>query len=380
MAVMRKIFVARTILASALAAVLSACSDPLVRPEIPPALPPSLVSNFNVHLDLTNAAAAASLQQSGSPQMASSSLRSLSGQAHVEAALSSLDTVDAGRRSLSTRLDERSSVERTVTWRQSLGGPGQDGTAGGSFALSGWLLGHDAQLASGDIIGVAFGQADASPSGGESGLRGHDRQMQGRLYVQRNSGSLYVSGQLGFGTFQRHLDRQLQLGDWRDWTSSRYRGQFFSGSVEAGYRWRHGAWSLTPYLGVDQTQLQTAGFQEQGGSGFGLQVRSSSATRSQLLAGVRTEFGWRGVKLRGYGEWQQRLRQDGLVPQASFTATSSWTPLVSAPRSGREGGVLGLSMVLPLGVSGGQWDMGVEHYFGTRSRGDNLGLRYQLAF
>ncbi|MDD0946306.1 autotransporter outer membrane beta-barrel domain-containing protein, partial [Xylella fastidiosa] len=97
----------------------------------------------------------------------------------------------------------------------------------------------------------------------------------------------------------RRLDRQLQLGDWNDWTSSRYSGQFWSGSVEAGYHWRQGSLALTPYLGLDQTQLRTDGFREQSGSGFGLQVQSAQATRSQLLAGVRTEWRWGGVQWRG---------------------------------------------------------------------------------
>ncbi|WP_425522626.1 S8 family serine peptidase [Xylella fastidiosa] len=325
-------------------------------------------------------AAATALQQSGSAQMASASLHSLSGQGHVAATASSFDVVDAGRRSLATRLGERPLGERTVTWRQSLGGSGHDGTAGGTFALSGWLLGRDTQLASGDIVGFAFGQSEASPSGSVSGLRGLDRQVQGRMYVQRSQGPLYVLGQLGFGSFQRRLDRQLQLGHWSDWASSRYRGQFFSGSVETGYHWRRGAWALTPYVGVDQTQLKTDGFREQGGAGFGLQVQAAQAIRSQLLAGIRTELGWRGVKLRGYGEWQQTLRQSGLNPQASFTATSSWTPLVASPWSSRSGGLLGLSMVWPVGMTVGQWNMGVEHFFGARKRSDSLGLRYQLSF
>lgn len=94
-----------------------------------------------------------------------------------------------------------------------------------------------------------------------------------------------------------------------------------------------------------------------GGAGFGLQVQAAQATRSQLLAGVRTQWGWRGVMLRGYGEWQQTLRQNGLNPHASFTATASWTPLVAAPWPGRSGGVLGLSMVWPVGGSqdSGTW-------------------------
>ncbi|MDC6412279.1 S8 family serine peptidase [Xylella fastidiosa subsp. multiplex] len=324
--------------------------------------------------------AAAALQQSSSAAVAAGSLQSLSGQSHVAAAAASLDAIDLGRRSLATRLDVLRSGERIVTWHQALGGPGQNGAASGTFSLSGWLVGHDAQLASGDIVGVAFGQADSSPSGSASGLRGIDRQVQGRVYLQRTQGPLYVLGQLGFGSFQRRLDRQLQLGDWNDWTSSRYSGQFWSGSVEAGYHWRQGSLALTPYLGLDQTQLRTDGFREQSGSGFGLQVQSAQATRSQLLAGVRTEWRWGGVQWRGYGEWQQTLRQSGLNPQASFTATSSWTPLVASSWPGRSGGVLGLSMVLPVGVTAGLWTMGLEHYFGTRSRGESLGLRYQLGF
>ncbi|TNW13496.1 autotransporter domain-containing protein, partial [Xylella fastidiosa] len=324
--------------------------------------------------------AAAALQQSSSAAVAAASLQSLSGQSHVAAAAASLDAIDLGRRSLATRLDAPRSGERIVTWHQALGGPGHNGAASGTFSLSGWLVGHDAQLASGDIVGVAFGQADSSPSGSASGLRGIDRQVQGRVYLQRTQGPLYVLGQLGFGSFQRRLDRQLQLGDWNDWTSSRYSGQFWSGSVEAGYHWRQGSLALTPYLGLDQTQLRTDGFREQSGSGFGLQVQSAQATRSQLLAGVRTEWRWGGVQWRGYGEWQQTLRQSGLNPQASFTATSSWTPLVASSWPGRSGGVLGLSMVLPVGVTAGLWTMGLEHYFGTRSRGESLGLRYQLGF
>lgn len=61
--------------------------------------------------------------------------------------------------------------------------------------------------------------------------------------------------------------------------------------MEAGYHWRQGSLALTPYLGLDQTQLRTDGFREQSGSGFGLQVQSVQATRSQLLAGVRSGAG-----------------------------------------------------------------------------------------
>ncbi|CAD1789705.1 S8 family serine peptidase [Xanthomonas euroxanthea] len=323
--------------------------------------------------------AAAALQQSPDARAAADSLRSLSGRAHAESAAMTFDTIDLGRRALAAHFDGVSQQPRLLgVWQRALGGPGEGGVTTAGFATSGWMMGNDLRLASGAVTGFAFGETRSSSLGDLDGARGRDRQVQGQLYWGTTLGAAYTLGQLGFGNVNRQIERSLQLGEERSNAFSDYSGSHLSGNLETGYRLGGARASLTPYMGVDYVRLRSEGFRESGGDGFGLRADASTSSRTQVLAGVRSAYRWRGVQLGGYAEWQQALSSEGLMLDASFIGVDAWAPL-RGMQPARSGGLFGITAAAPLGQQS-QLRFGYDQRVGERGDDRALSLRYSADF
>ncbi|WP_115004235.1 S8 family serine peptidase [Xanthomonas campestris] len=323
--------------------------------------------------------AAAALQQSPDAKTAADSLRSLSGLAHAASAAMTFDTIDLGRRALAAHFDGLSQQPRMLgTWQRALGGPGEGGATSNGFATSGWMMGNDLRLASGAVAGFAFGETRSNSLGDLDGARGRDRQVQAQLYWGTTLGAAYTLGQLGFGNVNRQIERNLQLGEDRSSAFSDYSGSSLSGNLETGYRWGHTAASLTPYMGLDYVRLRSEGFRESGGEGFGLRAAASTSSRTQVLAGVRSAYRWRGLQLGGYVEWQQALSSQGLMLDASFIGVEAWAPL-RGMQPARSGGVFGIAASAPLGQQS-QLRFGYDQRVGERGDDRALSLKYSADF
>ncbi|MDC8746852.1 S8 family serine peptidase [Xanthomonas campestris] len=323
--------------------------------------------------------AAAALQQSPDAKTAADSLRSLSGRAHAESAAMTFDTIDLSRRALATHFDGVSQQPRLLgVWQRALGGPGEGGATSNGFATSGWMMGNDLRLASGAVAGFAFGETRSNSLGDLDGARGRDRQVQAQLYWGTTLGAAYTLGQLGFGNVNRQIERNLQLGEDRSSAFSDYSGSYLNGNLETGYRWGHAAASLTPYMGLDYVRLGSEGFRESGGEGFGLRAAASTSSRTQVLAGVRSAYRWRGLQLGGYVEWQQALSSQGLMLDASFIGVEAWAPL-RGMQPARSGGVFGIAASAPLGQQS-QLRFGYDQRVGERGDDRALSLKYSADF
>ncbi|MCC4620415.1 S8 family serine peptidase [Xanthomonas cassavae CFBP 4642] len=323
--------------------------------------------------------AAAALQQAPDAKAAADSLRSLSGRAHAASAAMTFDTIDLGRRALASHFDRLSQQPRLLgTWQRALGGPGEGGVTTAGFATSGWMMGSDLRLASGAVTGFAFGETRSNSLGDLDGARGRDRQVQAQLYWGTTLGSAYTLGQLGFGNVNRQIERNLQLGEDRSSAFSDYSGSYLSSNLEAGYRWGHAAASLTPYMGLDYVRLRSEGFRESGGDGFGLRADANTSSRTQVLAGMRSAYRWRGLQLGGYAEWQQALSSQGLMLDASFIGVDAWAPL-RGMQPARSGGLFGIAASAPLGQQS-QLRFGYDQRVGERGDDRALSLKYSADF
>ncbi|WP_152249670.1 autotransporter serine protease, partial [Xanthomonas maliensis] len=323
--------------------------------------------------------AAAALQQAPDGKAASESLRSLSGRAYAASAAMTFDAIDLGRRALASHFDALSQQPRlTGVWQRALGGPGEGGVTTTGFASSGWLMGQDLALASGAVAGFAFGETRASSLGDLDGGRGRDRQVQAQLYWGVHRGAAYTLAQVGMGSVQRQIERNLRLGEVSSAASGDYDASYLSGTLEAGYRWGMAAATLTPYVGVDYVSLRSDGFHETGGDGFGLRADASTSTRTQLLAGARAGYRWRSLRLDGYAEWQQALSNQGLALETSFTGVDAWAPL-QGMQPARSGGLLGLAAWTPIGDLG-RLRLGYDQRVGDRGDERAVSLRYSAGF
>ncbi len=277
--------------------------------------------------------AAGRIQALSSENDAVHSLQSLSGELHATADAASLDNLEASRRALSARFGKLTGQSQLQgNWYQSLGQPGQGGSAFGQFRNDGWLMGSDLPLGANATAGFAFGANDTDGFLGPGYDRSHERQTQARFYAGAMRGNGYALGQFGVGRYERQLRRELLLGDRVDGVATDYAGRFTMANLEAGYRFGNARDSLAPYAGIDYVRLDRDGFIEHGAAGFGLKTNGGIAERTLAVAGLRAERARKtgsgiGLALRGYAEWQRSVSERGLLMDASFVGAESWAPL-----------------------------------------------------
>src|SRR5690606_24495192 len=307
-------------------------------------------------------------------------LSSLSGNAHAAAASMTFDSIDMGRRALSSRFAGFSEYStRTGAWTQALGRGGQGGFVGDDLSVDGWMLGRDQRLGDHAVAGFAFGETRAHDTLGDDRERSRDRQTQARLYAGSLHGDAYLLGQLGAGHFERNIERRLFTGaDALPGVSSRYGGDYFTANVEAGYRLRVGDGDVVPYLGMEHARLRSDGFLEDGADGFGLQGSGWTSSRTQAIAGFRASRDWQGLSVHGYAEWQQALAADGLEAQAGFVGADAWAPLTGL-QPARSGGLYGLGVSAWLSRNS-MLGVGYDQRFGPRGDARMVSMRYVLGF
>jgi len=321
---------------------------------------------------------AGDFQGTASAGAAVASLRSLSGEVHAAAAAATFDSLDLGRRALSSRFDTLAAGgARPGAWIQALGGASSLGADAGA-QVQGWMAGHDLALGRTTMAGMAFGE-----SRGDSRLdgladRSRERQVQAQAYLGRQWGQGYLLGQFGAGQWQRWIDRELLLGASRYGVHSAYDGRFAVAGLEAGYRFDGAAGSLVPYVGTEHAQVRSDGFHEQGAAGFGLRSEANTAARTQAIAGLRVSRDWQRFSLSGYAEWQQTLASDGLELSASFVGVDAWSPLAASDPAA-SGGMFGLSARTWLSPRSAL-SFGYDQRFGPRGDAGMVSLRYVLGF
>ena len=322
---------------------------------------------------------AGALQQVDSQARAAQALSSLSGELHAASVAMTLDTIDMGRRALSSRFDAfDGGTHGAGVWKRSLGGGGEGGFVGNGFSVDGWMIGSDAALGQGRVAGFAFGESRAHGRVAGLGDRSHDRQTSGTAYAGWVQGDAWLLGQVGSGRFERDIERRLFAGDAVSGVASRYAGDYATASVEAGYRFRAAGFSVAPYLGAEHVRLDSDGFSEGGADGFGLRAEAWEAERTQALAGVRVQREWKGLSLQAHGEWQQTLSASGFDLQAGFVGVDAWAPLPGHDAT-RSGGTFGFgvqSWVSRDAVVG----FGYDQRFGPRGSDRLVSLRFVQGF
>ncbi|NZA26075.1 S8 family serine peptidase [Luteimonas sp. SJ-92] len=325
--------------------------------------------------------AAGEFQRIPDEATAAASLSSLSGELHALASSATFDAIDLGRRALSAQFGQaaaRRGVQGPQVWQRQLGQGGQGGFTGNGFALDGWMIGRDHRFGGNGVAGFAFGESRADSRRDGSRDRGRDRQTHAQLYAGSLHGNAYTLAQAGFGRFDRQLERHLFTGRRSAGVATAYAGDFFNANLESGYRFGGHDAAVTPYVGAEYTRVDSEGFLEPGADGFGLRADPWTSSRSQAIAGVRAERGWRGLTLHGYAEWQHTLGASGLDFDASFVGADAWSPL-GGLQPGRSGGLFGLGLEAWAGRRG-VVTLGWDQRFGPRGDARMVSLRYALGF
>lgn len=281
-------------------------------------------------------AAAGDFQRAPTLQVAEASLRSLSGELHAAADAMTYESIDAGRRALSARFDdlgERGAM--AGLWQRDLaqsGGMARAGFSGFDYDLSGRMTGIDLRIGSRGVLGVAASHTMGAGWLDQHGDRSRSRQDEGQIYAGWIGERGYLQGRLGFGRFDRKVDRSILLGQRQTGAATSYAGDYDVAHAEAGWRHRFGEIKLTPYVASQYARIRNDGFVESGADGFGLKANANRSERWQAIAGLRANRDWHWsnglrVGLDARAEWQNTLAARGLGFDASFVGIDQWQTL-----------------------------------------------------
>ncbi|MDH5823973.1 S8 family serine peptidase [Luteimonas sp. RD2P54] len=325
--------------------------------------------------------AAGAVQQTASMAEAQATLQSLSGEVHAASSALAFETMEAGARALSARLDRlHRDARASGSWSQSLGLHGAQG-AGLEFDLDGGLSGHDVRVGESGFAGVAYGQSHGQARDAAGGDSNRGRGSSALAYAGFAGQAWYAQGGAGAGRFDQDVRRTLRLGAALDGVQTRYSGSFASVHGEVGYRLQLGATRLSPFVGAQYAQVHRDGFFEHGGSGFGLRGDAAATSRWQALAGARAartlQLGGQRIELEAHAQWQQTVSASGDAFRASFTGIDDWRPLATGLDD--RGGLFGLRLATAL--SPRTWlQMDYQQRFGGQSAARMMSASFRYGF
>jgi len=210
----------------------------------------------------------------------------------------------------------------------------------------GWMAGQDRRLGA-LTVGAALAQTEGYAHHEERFDREHNRQLEAQFYASYDLGRGYLLGSLALGRMQRWAYRDVLLGSDAFRVGSDQTQRYASAGMQAGLPVNIGEGRITPYIGVQNLQLERDAFSEAGAVGFGLSADASSMRVRQALLGARYSTQWSAGAtqwdLQARAEWQRLLSQSGGDIQARFTALDVWSPIPGGVLD-RDVGVLGFGI------------------------------------
>lgn len=275
---------------------------------------------------------------------AEKSLSSLSGELHVADTAFAMMAIEGNRRALESRIDALQDAPLGGAWFDDL--DSQRALARFDMQADGWMAGQDRRVGA-LTVGAALAQTEGYAHHEQRFDREHNRQLEAQFYASYDLGQGYLLGSLAVGRMQRWTRRDVLLGADAFRLGTDYAQRYASLGMQAGLPINVGAGRITPYVGVQNLQLERDGFSEAGAAGFGLSSDTSSMRASQALLGARYATQWNVGStqwdLQARAEWQRLLSQSGGDVQARFTALDVWSPIVGGALD-RDGGVLGFGI------------------------------------
>jgi len=292
-------------------------------------------------------AGASAFQGTPTAAAAEQSLSSLSGDLHAGDAAFAMMAIEGNRRAVESRIDALRDGQAPLmggAWFDDL--DSQRALARFDMQADGWMAGQDVRLGA-LTVGAALAQTEGYAHHEQRFDREHNRQLEAQFYASRDVGRGYVLGSLAVGRMQRWTRRDVLLGTEAFRTGADYAQRYASVGLQAGLPVQVGPGRITPYVGLQNLQLERDGFSEAGAAGFGLSADASSMRVSQALLGARYATQWNVGSaqwdLQARAEWQRLLSQSGGDIQARFTALDVWSPILGGALD-RDVGVLGFGI------------------------------------
>ena len=184
-------------------------------------------------------------------------------------------------------------------WATTLGGLSETSAKNANPRVTGTdfggVVGFDKVVAPGVIAGFAFGGTNSTSSVDGGATKGNVDAGHLSVYGVAESGPVYVSASLGYGRYAASSTRTVAgIGSTETWKGT-YGANGYSGDVEVGYRYKVGAYQITPFAGLRYNVIDQESYSETStdpGAVFGLSYGSKLVRSAPASLGVQAETGF----------------------------------------------------------------------------------------
>lgn len=176
-------------------------------------------------------------------------------------------------------------------------------------------------------LGFAGGYSRGEAAqGAYASLAQNDVAQSAMFGVYRFGGGAYLSGLVGAGASRATLERRFAVGQLDYHLRGSLEGDLYLASMEAGYNYDVGAFTLTPNVSVRRYALHTSAYDEVGGEAA-LSIAAQTYQRDEARLGIR--FVGESTLRSG---WRVTPNLDAaLVANLSGDDAGVWTRFVDAP-------------------------------------------------
>ncbi len=184
-------------------------------------------------------------------------------------------------------------------WATTLGGLSETSAKNANPRVTGTdfggVVGFDKVVAPGVIAGFAFGGTNSTSSVDGGATKGNVDAAHLSVYGVAESGPVYVSASLGYARYASSSTRTVAgIGSTETWKGT-YGANGYSGDVEVGYRYKVGAYQITPFAGLRYNVIDQESYSETStdpGAVFGLSYGSKQTRSVPASLGVQAETGF----------------------------------------------------------------------------------------
>ncbi len=197
-----------------------------------------------------------------------------------------------------------------------------DREQGFSFISGGLTAGVDYRLTDNVILGAALSytrsSADINFNLGETTSHSFGISAYGTYYI----GGFYLDGHAGFEWNEYKTERVITFATVNREATGKPSGQQYTGNVGAGYDFRVGPTTLTPYARAEYVHLDVDSFTETGAIGLNLFIDRQHVDSLQTALGGRVVYaintGFGVIAPQGSLEWRHEFLNDSRSVTAKY--------------------------------------------------------------
>lgn len=228
----------------------------------------------------------------------------------------------------------------------------QGSSSGTSYSTDGVSVGADRRISEQLVVGAGVGYGRDATDIGIDGSNSRSNSTAIAVYGSyQPTPNTYIDGVLGYGRLNFSSERFVTPVS--DFARSQRSGDFFFGSLTAGYEFNVTGLRLSPYGRLDAAQHRLRAVTETGAGLYALNYDSQNVPSLQLSAGLRAEsvheasFGWILPRLRVEYQHEFKGEQQASVGYADQVGGPRYTLPVNT--SNRNALVLGVGSDIILG-------------------------------